>query len=180
MKRAIVYSSKTGNTKKVAEAIFDCLDGVKALYDVREAPEPNEFDWLILGFWVNRGLPEKEMINYMEQIRNKNISIFMTLGAYPDSTHAKKVMAEVSSLLAVHNQVAGQFICQGKIDPALTERLYRLPKDHPHYMDEGRIERHKEAAKHPDSDDLARAQNIFRCLQHRFCSNRPRSCNHSG
>jgi hypothetical protein len=48
-------------------------------------------------------------------------------------------------------------LCQGKIDPALTEQFKSLPPNHPHAMSDERMKRHLETAKHPDQADIERA-----------------------
>lgn len=44
MKSMVVYSSKTGNTKKLANGIYGALSGEKEIYPVDEAPSTLDFD----------------------------------------------------------------------------------------------------------------------------------------
>lgn len=53
MKICIVYSSITGNTRTVAEALA-AVSGVPC-FPVRDAPDPADYDLLALGFWVRLG-----------------------------------------------------------------------------------------------------------------------------
>ncbi len=66
------------------------------------------------------------------------------------------------------NEIFGHFICQGKIDPALTEKFKDLPPDHPHAMTPERKARHEEAKKHPDSNDLKKACETFSVILNNF------------
>ena len=51
----VLYSSQTGNTKQVAEAIAACLPRETACLPLAEAPNSfAEFDCVFLGFWVDR------------------------------------------------------------------------------------------------------------------------------
>ena len=52
MNSLIVYSSNTGNTKKLAQAVYDSLTGSKELYPITEAPDPAGYDFVALGFWL--------------------------------------------------------------------------------------------------------------------------------
>ena len=79
MNACIVYSSCTGNTRKVAEALAD-TSGLPC-FPVRNAPEPDDFDMLALGFWVRKGLPDARALRYMERVRGKHVFFFGTLGA---------------------------------------------------------------------------------------------------
>jgi len=54
MKLLVTYSSRTGNTKKVAEAIISIMPAVTEIYPVEEAPPPQGYDFIVFGFWVNR------------------------------------------------------------------------------------------------------------------------------
>ena len=63
MKMAVVYSSKTGNTRKVAEAIHAVMPAGTDIFHVGEAPSPAGYDFMALGFWVAKGPPDKAMEN---------------------------------------------------------------------------------------------------------------------
>jgi flavodoxin len=160
LKNLIVYSSLTGNTKKVAEAITEVLGNV-AVFPVETAPDPADYGLIAVGFWVDRGTADKKAQEYLKQIHGKKVALFATLGAYPDSEHAAKSMANAIVLLDESNKIMGTFICQGKVDPRLVERFKELPADHPHAITSERQARHSEAAKHPDENDLQKAKEIF-------------------
>lgn len=44
MKAAVVYSTLTGNTKKVAEAVLEGLGDGAEIFDVNAAPDPSDID----------------------------------------------------------------------------------------------------------------------------------------
>ncbi len=164
MKTLLVYSSRTGNTRKVAEAIVEVMPSGTQICPIEEAPSPAGYDFIALGYWVDRGGPDKIAAEYMTKIKETKIGLFGTLGAYPDSDHAVKAMANAEALLEKDNVVLGHSICMGKVNPALTERFKSLPTDHPHAMTPERMARHMEAAKHPDAEDLAKVRGIFNAI----------------
>ena len=49
----------------------------------------------------------------------------------------------------------------GKNRFRLSKKIEQFPDDHPHAMTPERRARHKEAAKHPDKNDLRKAQKLF-------------------
>ena len=85
MKILVVYSSKTGNTKKIADAIFEILPEPKEIYSVQDAPPPEGYDFIAAGFWVNKGTADNAAQKYMKTIKGKKVGLFATLGAYPNS-----------------------------------------------------------------------------------------------
>jgi flavodoxin len=162
MTMLIVYSSRTGNTKKIAEAIAAVMPEAK-LASIDTAPAPDDFDWVALGFWVNKGLPDNAMLRYMQTIRKSTVALFGTLGAWPNSEHAKKCIQRSEALLAAPeagNTVLGTFLCQGRVDPAVIS-LMQQQASPAHPMTEERKQRLLEAAKHPDEQDCRRAQEVF-------------------
>jgi flavodoxin len=161
MKALVVYSSKTGNTEKVAQAIHGVFPQGTEIYRVEDAPEPDDYDLIALGFWIDKGQSDEVAKNYINKIKNKNIALFMTLGAYPDSDHARKSMQNVVDGLNKNNIVLGTFTCQGKIADSLVKSMATLPTDHPHTMSPERKARLEEAAKHPDQKDFDNARAIF-------------------
>ena len=162
MRSLVVYSSRTGNTRKVAEAIFEVLPEPKEIHPVETAPPPEDFDFVAIGFWVDRGTADEAARAYMARTRNRRVGVFGTLAAYPDSDHAKTCLDRVAALLT-ENEFMGGFLCQGKVDPAVRDHVSHLaPETHP--MTAERRNRLEEAKKHPDERDLRNARIAFSAM----------------
>ena len=154
MNACIVYSSCTGNTRKVAEALAD-TSGLPC-FPVRNAPEPDDFDILALGFWVRKGQPDARALRYMERVRGKHVFFFGTLGAWPHSDHARRCMAATHEILqAGGNTVVDGFLCQGRVNPHVVAASQRKGG---HPLSPERLARLREAERHPDATDLAAAR----------------------
>lgn len=161
MKTLIVFSSKTGNTEKVCRAAAEAIPGCE-IVPVEEAPAPAGRDLVIVGFWVDKGMPDAKALAYMEGVSKANVALIGTLGAWPDSDHAKECAAKAEALLAERgNTVLGSFLCQGKVDPRLIEMMRKMG-DKIHPMTEERKARLAEAAKHPDDRDCDNARAFAR------------------
>jgi len=160
MKNLVVYSSRTGNTRMIAEAIYSIMPEGTELFPVEEAPDPSGYDFVALGFWVDKGAPDDAMMKYMNRVHKKSVGLFGTLGAWPDSDHARDCMAKAAGLLP-DSQVLGTFLCQGKIDPKLLAAMAKMGKNSPHPMTEERRARIAEAAKHPNEADCEAARKVF-------------------
>lgn len=76
----VVYSSKTGNTKKIATEIFSALPGMsKDMQSMREY-RGKDADVFFIGFWVNRGTCDISVIEMMSGLHGKKIALFGTCG----------------------------------------------------------------------------------------------------
>jgi flavodoxin len=161
MKSLVVYSSRTGNTQQVARAIYDALPAPKEIFSAKEAPDPSAYDFLALGFWVDKGTANAGSARYMETVKNKTIGLFGTMGAAPDSDHARQCLKKARALVQ-GNDILGEFLCQGKVAPDLIKMMETKRKDDPHHcMTPERRANLEEAAKHPDEKDLADARALF-------------------
>ena len=49
----VAYMSKTGNTKKVAEVIYDEIQGEKEIKTIEEVESLNSYDLAFLGFPIH-------------------------------------------------------------------------------------------------------------------------------
>lgn len=149
MRAGIVYSSCTGNTRLLAETLAQCT-GIPC-FAVRQAPAPDRFDLLALGFWVRRGQPDSRSQRYMALLRGKAVFCFGTLGAWPHSSHARHSAEAARALLEQGgNTVLDIFLCQGRVDPRVIAATTRKGT-HPPTPE--RLERLREAARHPDNAD---------------------------
>ncbi|WP_418764846.1 flavodoxin family protein [Mailhella sp.] len=169
MKTLVVYSSRTGNTKKVALAVAEALPECE-LVAVEEAPtDVKEYGLVAVGYWVDRGMPDGKTRDWLAGVKNARLAFFGTLGAWPDSEHAKECMV-CGEKLALEpsrgNVTLGSWLCQGKVDPKLLEVMEKMaPGAHP--MTPERKARIEEAAKHPDDDDCRGAQEFIRRMLER-------------
>ena len=77
MKALVVYSSRTGNTRKIAEAIAAVLPGCE-IHPVESAPAPEGYDLVAVGYWVDKGMPDAQAKAYLETVRDAHGRIPIT------------------------------------------------------------------------------------------------------
>lgn len=167
MKTIVLYSSKTGNTKKVAEAIASVLpQGTPCLDLTRSLPaDLATYDCVFLGFWVDKGTADAAAQKVLPRLHNPHVALFATLGANPHSDHARKSLENGAALLPEGVELLDCFICQGKVDPQLIEAMYkRFPPESLHGRNPQSEARHKAAATHPDAQDLEAAAAFARSV----------------
>ena len=90
MTTAVIYASKTGTTKKVAEYIAGKI-GAKAI-SIKDKPDLASYDRIIIGTGVYAGSPSKAMRNFVAENKDKlaNASLFVTC-LYNDEKGAKQL-----------------------------------------------------------------------------------------
>lgn len=160
MRCLVVYSSITGNTKAVAEAIHSIMPEGTPITCVQDAPPPNAYDFLALGFWVNRAQPDPAMQKYMQKVQGKKVGLFGTLAAYPDSDHARQTIDFARGLLD-GNEILGSFLCLGRLEEKRMAKRMAQGASGGHPMTPERKERLLEAAHHPNEQDFVAAQEAF-------------------
>lgn len=159
-KYIVVYSSKTGNTKMIAEAILERMPQGTPCVAVENAPESmQKYDCVIAGFWVDKGTADAKAQGFLRSLQEVKVALFATLGANPHSPHAAASMEQAKALVPENNTILDCFICQGKVDPVFIELMKKMfPAGHPHAVDEKREALHREAALHPNEEDCLAAQ----------------------
>ncbi len=155
----IVYSSRTGNTRRVAQALLDALPAGADLFPLAKAPDPAGYDLVLVGFWAKRGGPNPAAKAFLERLAGAKLALFGTMGARVGSPHAEAIAA-AARRAAAGNTVLGVFLCSGRVDPAWLEYRTAIGKAHP--MTAERAARLAEVASHPDAEDLQAAGRFAR------------------
>lgn len=164
MKTIVLYSTRTGNTKLVAEAIASALPTGTPCVDIKELPDDvADYDLVYMGYWVDRGTADDASRKVLASLHNPYVALFATLGADPKGEHVKKCLVNGAALLPEGVKPVDCFICQGKVDPKLIEEMYkRFPPDSLHGRNAASEARHKAASTHPDEQDLLNAKQFAR------------------
>ena len=165
-KTALIYSSLTGNAKKVGEAIFEVIEGEKTIFSVEEVtPEMiKSYDRVIFGFWVDKGTADSRIRKLLGKTSGKEVAFFGTLGAEPDSDHGKKVYRRVTELCTKNNTLLGGFLSLGKVADKLVERMGKFPINLIHPLTPERLARIENASTHPNQQDFENAQKYFKMI----------------
>ena len=151
----VVYSSVTGNTKKVAEAFCEAVGGT--LVRVEDAELPEAYDAVAVGYWLWRGGADPKTAAYLSRLTGVNVALFETHAADNRSEHSVTAFARAAALLGKDCRVLNVFECQGQVPEAVREKRAKLeaskPSD-PHAKAQG----WKTSVGHPDEADLAAAK----------------------
>ncbi len=155
MKSLVVYSSQSGNTEKMARAAYEALPDPKEIHPVENAPDPSNFDLVVVGFWLKAGNPDPKTQEFLKKVTGTRLFLFSTHGAAAGSAHANKAM-ETAKSLAGGARVIGTFDCQGEVNSELLKKVKERPNP-PEWIDEADT-----AVGHPDENDLKALQEKIR------------------
>lgn len=157
-KYLIVYSSRTGNTRRMAEAFYEAAPKGSRLAEMREDVDPTEFDAVFVGFWVDKGMPNAQARDYLSSLQHTEVVLFATLGADPESDHAKTSLQKAADLLAENCRVLDALAFRGAIDPKLIEAMRKRANPNSYHTPEQMRRSVEESAGHPNEADFAKAR----------------------
>lgn len=167
MKVQVLYTSLTGCTKKVAEAIYNGLSVEdKSIHDLQEGIPVLDGDILLMGYWGVSGGPCEEMQTFLKTIKNKVVGVFCTLGYYADSAHARDTVEAGINLLKDDNEVIGSYVCNGAVSPVL---IAGQGLEQPHTPAEQKEIRWEITRNHPTTAECALAAERFSERIHLYC-----------
>ena len=169
---SIVFSSRTGNTAELAEAVrealpeeaceyFGNIDGDGNCDDGTGAiPASNT---LLVGFWTNQGVADQAAQKLLEQLRNRKIFLFGTAGFGGSEAYFQAILDKTKAFIDDSNTVIGAFMCQGKMPHSVRERYVKMKEQPDHTPNlNAMIENFDTALSHPDADDLEMLANLVR------------------
>ena len=146
MSYAIICSSKTGNTKKLAQRAREVLG------EKNECPTANA-DLVLLGSWTDKGGLDPVLDDRLGELAGKRVFLFGTCGFGGSQAYYDCVLDRFQSALPEGAHVVGRFMCQGQMPPAVRERYVKMAEQDPKKF-EPMIENFDRALGHPDAVDL--------------------------
>lgn len=127
----------------------------------------NQYENLAIGFWLDRGGATPKFAKFLREICGKKIALFMSCGADPQSEHSQKIIDKVASnLIAQGNEIAGKFVCQGKISDEIIAQIRAIYAQKNIEIPASRIENWEKSRSHPDENDLKNAREFFAKVFH--------------
>lgn len=154
MNYAVIYSSSTGNTRYLAEALKEKLgDACIQLERVKDGTKAEEADGIFAGFWTDKGDCEESMAKFLETLRGKRVFLFGTAGFGQSDAYFERILSNVKMHLDASNTVIGSWMCQGRMPMAVRRRYEGMMEQDPGKARQ-LIFNFDEALKHPDTEDM--------------------------
>jgi flavodoxin len=155
----VTYFSRSGNTKSVAQAIFDALIGAKEIRPLNEAGSLEGYGLFLVGFPVHQHSVPFPVEAFLKTIpAGKPLALFSTHGSMQSHQLSREAI-EYAVVLASRAKLLGAFTCRGRLSVQALEVLGRSP-EHQEWT-----EMAASAATHPDAVDLEEARAFARRME---------------
>lgn len=164
MKYAVIYSSKTGNTAMLAEAIREVFGNENCTFfgmpdTIGEGFE--EAELIFAGFWTDKGNCSQDMAEFLNGLSGRKIFLFGTAGFGENQAYFDRILTNVRTHVNNSNDIVGSWMCQGKM-PAAVRRRYEQMEDQKKAAQ--MIANFDAALAHPSKEDIAGLQKAVKIL----------------
>lgn len=128
MKILVAYMTKTGNTKKIAEAIFQEIKDEKEIKNIDEVESLEGYDVAFLGFPIHQMGPDKKTAKLLAKhcVNGRKVVLFIT-HAGPEGAPDLQPMLEKFRQAARGAELIDMFDCQGELAKGIKRIMSILP-----------------------------------------------------
>ena len=154
MKLSIIYSSRSGNTKRLAEGINKKTkdSSIINIYEYEKSiSETNDVN--LICCWIDKAKPDGLTMEKIEDYQGKKVVVMATLGAYTTSEHGKDCINNIEELYN-ESELLGVKLIQGCVNTEMVEMFKNLPEDHVHALSEEKLKRYEAISGCPREDDI--------------------------
>lgn len=162
MRYVVMYESKTGNTRMLAEEIYGALAAQdKELIDLDVTAEVPEADIYFIGFGVHNGSCSRSMLDYFDQITGGRFALFATCGCLPTEQYKSKLEKNLDVWLPENADYLGMLLCQGNVEPDRREIMIgKMPS-----REKELRQMFEDGSSHPDQGDRDAAADFAARIQ---------------
>ena len=123
----VTYYSRTGNTRKVAQAIFDALPEPKEIRPIDAVESLDPYDLTFVGFPLWQFAPAPPAADFLKaKCAHARIALFHTQGSQPDYWQVAEIEERVRG--ACPADVVDRFSCQGEVSEDVIQMIESLPQ----------------------------------------------------
>jgi flavodoxin len=164
MKVLVAYMSQTGNTKKVAEAIFEEIHAEKEIKELKDLDGLEGHDLYFVGCPIQGYGPAHPAKVFLEQhTAGKDIVLFITHASPEDSEHLPPWLDACRAAAAGAN-IVGLFNCRGELDEKVSDFMKK--SDDPQLA--AWADMRDETLGQPDAARLERARVFARDIMKKY------------
>jgi flavodoxin len=164
MKVLVAYMSQTGNTRKVAEAIFGEIQAEKEIKELKDLDGLEGYDLYFVGFPMHAFGPAHAAKGFLEQhAAGKDIVLFNTHASADDDEVLQEWLGNCRAA-AVGANVIDLFHCQGEMSEQVADMMKKSGDSNMIAWAEGR----DATLGQPDAARLERARVFAREIMGRY------------
>lgn len=157
MKYAILYSSQTGNTAALAQAVRSALPPEDCVHFGGPDPAAMEAGLVFVGFWTDKGTCDAVSSGVLGALKDSQVALFGTAGFGGEETYFDGVIGRIRGNLQGDNRLLGSFMCQGKMPGTVKQRFAALLAEDPENpQTQAMMKNFDTALSHPDQGDIKR------------------------
>lgn len=158
MKVLVAYKSQTGNTKKIAEAIYNEIQEEKEIRTWNDIESFEGYDLTFVGFPIHQfGVDEQERTFLEKHTKDKKIVVFVTHATPPEAPYLQPQLDKCKDAVAEANLV-GFFNCQGELSIGIANALKKM--DNPEMQKFG--EMRDVTLGHPTDEEVEKSREFAR------------------
>ena len=153
MSYSIVYSSRTGNTALLAQALKETLPQADCLYYGAPDAKALAAQTIYVGFWTDKGTCDADTAQFLQNLTHQQVFLFGTAGFGGNDAYFSQILERVQALLPEAAECVGSYMCQGKMPHRVRARSHATADSPQCPTMPDNFDR---ALSHPDDADLLR------------------------
>jgi flavodoxin I len=158
MKALVTYYSQTGNTEKIARAIYEAIHFEKELLPVQDVTSVQGYDIIFAGFPVQAHSVPAAFLPFFKKLSvGQPIALFCTHGSLRGGQLPKQAVEHAIGL-ASRMKILGTFCVRGQVNPKVIESLMNSVQNQAWAAEA------QGACEHPDEADLADAKEFAKTI----------------
>jgi flavodoxin len=158
MKALVTYYSQTGNTEKIARAIYEAIHFEKELLPIRDVTGVQGYDIIFAGFPVQaHSVPAAFLPFFKKLTAGQEIALFCSHGSLRGGQLPKQAIEHAIGL-ASGARILGTFCVRGKVNPKVIDSLMHSVQNQSWAAEA------QGACDHPDEADLADAKEFVKTI----------------
>lgn len=159
MKYKVLFYSQTGNTEKIAKAIFEALPGEdKDIRRLEETQKGSNAEIYFIGFPVHMGTCNMEMMDFLGGLQNTKIALFATCGKGDTPEYYKQIENQTAVWIPDENEYLGMFLCQGKMPITIRHKYESMQGSGSDEQIQKMLRNFDKAFLRPDVNDIKAAK----------------------
>ncbi|MFX0196332.1 MAG: flavodoxin family protein [Candidatus Hodarchaeota archaeon] len=131
MKVLVTYRSRTGNTKKIAEVIYNEIKTEKEIRYFKKAENLDDYDFSFVGFPMENLGPAKSDIEWLQKhVNGKKIGLFCTHASPEGMLPLQSWLDNIKNAAVNANaEIIGFFHCQGEMSQQIADVMAKSERE---------------------------------------------------